>query len=59
MKIDWGKFQEQLLKDIGDAIDEESLTYAISLVATDVVTIALERYHELLHSGDTEGNSLS
>lgn len=43
MKIDWDKFQEQLLKDIGDAIDEESLTYAISLVATDVVTIALER----------------
>jgi len=31
MKIDWDKFQEQLLKDIGDAIDEESLTYAISL----------------------------
>ena len=48
MKIDWDNFHDQLLKDIGDAIDKESLTYAMSSVAAEVVTIALERYHELL-----------
>lgn len=52
MKIDWDNFHEKLLKEIGTAIDKESLTYAISFVAADVVTIALEKYHELLTSAE-------
>ncbi|MDI9413376.1 MAG: hypothetical protein QM401_07360 [Bacillota bacterium] len=52
MNIDWDNFHEKLLEEIGTAIDKESLTYAISSVAVDVVTIALEKYHELLTAAE-------
>lgn len=49
MNIDWTRFQNEVLERCTEVLEEEEeLTYAIMVVAAEVATEAIRKYHEQL-----------
>lgn len=59
MKVDWDAFYQELLEQCTTGLDIEELGYVVNSAAVSVVVSALEKYHELLLSSNSEGNSTS
>ena len=49
MNIDWTRVQNEVLERCTEVLEEEEeLTYAIMVVAAEVATEAIRKYHEQL-----------
>jgi hypothetical protein len=57
MKIDWSKFEADLIEQCTDGLDEESLAYASRAVAAQVATDAIQKYHELVAAEQSASQS--